>query len=93
MENSHDDVLTLTDKGKEQVPLSELVRSTANGYFFRIMHTASQYCGAVNVTLQGRLRLPFFYSGEPPPDSPNWYGEWLPIDVAMSIVIPVFVKG
>ncbi|MEM3827808.1 MAG: hypothetical protein QXP36_01135 [Conexivisphaerales archaeon] len=78
---------------KDQLPLSQPVRSISNGYFFRIMPSASQYCGAINITLQGRLWPPFFYSGEPPPDSPNWYGEWLPIDVGISIITPVFVKG
>ena len=77
---------------KDQVPLSDPVRSVSNGFFFRMMPTASKYCGAINITLQGRLWLPFFYSGEPPPDSPNWYGEWLPIDIGISIVTPVFIK-
>jgi len=78
---------------KDQVPLSTPVRSVSNGFFFRIIPAASKYSGAINITLQGRLWLPFFYSGEPPPDSPSWYGEWLPIDIGLSIIMPVFTKG
>jgi len=77
---------------KDQVPLSEPVRAVSNGFFFRMMPTGSKYCGSINITLLGRLWLPFFYSGEPPPDSPNQYGEWLPIDIAICIAFPVFVK-
>jgi hypothetical protein len=76
----------------DQAPLSEPVKSISNGFFLRMSPSASKYCGGINFTLQGRLWLPFFYSGEPPPDSPNWYGEWLPIDIEISIAFPVFVK-
>lgn len=78
---------------EEQVPLSDPVRSVSNGFFFRMWPTASMHCGAINITLQGKLWLPFFYSGKPPSDSPNWYGEWLPINIEMCMVFPIFVKG
>jgi len=76
---------------EEQLPLSEPVRSISNGFFFRILPTASEYCGGVTVDLHGRLWLPFFYNN-PPPDAPNWYGEWLPIDIEIRLVFPVFVE-
>jgi hypothetical protein len=77
---------------KDQVPLSEPVRSISNGFFLRMLPSASQRCGSMNLTLQGRLWLPFFYKN-PPPNAPNEYGEWLPVDIWLFIVVPVFVKS
>lgn len=76
---------------EEQLPLSEPVRSISNGFFFRILPTASFHCGGVTIELYGRLWLPFFYNN-PPPNAPNEYGEWLPIDIQIRLVFPVFIK-
>ena len=41
--------------------------------------------------MRGRLWLPFFYNN-PPPDAPGEYGEWLPVELKICLVFPIFVE-
>ena len=76
---------------QDQIPLSPVVASVCSAYFFRVWAFSSTYTGGVTVDLHGRLWLPFFYKN-PPPGSPNWYGTWLPIEIEICTVFPVFIE-
>jgi hypothetical protein len=80
---------------EQQLPLSPVVRSQSSVFFFRTYSSDSFHCGSVSISMKGRLWLPFFYKepGQGPPDSPNWYGDWLPINVEIETRVPVFVEG
>lgn len=75
---------------QDQIPLSPVVSSVCSAYFFRVWAFSPTYAGGVTVDLHGRLWLPFFYKN-PPPGSPNWYGTWLPIEIEICTVFPVFI--
>lgn len=77
---------------EDQVPLSPVVRSVCSAFVFHVLPTASKNCGLISINLKGYLYLPFFYKDEPPPDPPNWYGEWLPVDVEIHTMFPVFTQ-
>jgi len=76
---------------KDQTPLSPVVPSVCSAYFVRVWAFSPTNAGGVTVDLHGRLWLPFFYKN-PPPGSPSWYGTWLPIDIEICTVFPVFIE-
>ncbi len=65
--------------------------SVCSAYFFRVAAFSPTNAGGVTVDFHGRLWLPFFYKN-PPPGSPSWYGTWLPIDIEICTVFPVFIE-
>jgi hypothetical protein len=72
---------------KDQVPLSPVVSSVCSAFFFRVWAFSPTNAGGVKVELHGRLWLPFFYK------NPQYgYGTWLPIDIEICFVFPVFIK-
>jgi hypothetical protein len=71
---------------QDQAPLSPVVQSVCSAYFFRVAAYSPTNAGGVSVDLHGRLYLPFFYKN-PVVD----YGTWLPIDIDICTVFPVFI--
>jgi hypothetical protein len=80
---------------EQQLPLSPAVSNQSSVFFFRVYTWDSFHCGSISIAMKGRLWLPFFYRepGHGPPDSPNWYGDWLPTNVEIETRFPVFVEG
>jgi len=72
---------------ESQQPLSKPVSSVCEGFFFRAYPFASGHCGLISINLKGNLWLPFFYK------NPQYdYGTWLPIDIEICTVLPVFIE-
>jgi hypothetical protein len=79
---------------KEQMPLSPVVSNQSSTFFFRVHAWDSFHCGSLSIAMKGYLWLPFFYRepGHGPPDSPNWYGDWLPVSVEIETRFPIFIE-